>query len=49
MTFKFVIQQSQQTCSHSRSENEENLPEVPTEETETEQLYEDTFVNSMLS
>ena len=43
------VQQCEQISRHNRNRNEENLLDSPTEQSETEQLYKDIFVISMLS
>ena len=43
------VQQCEQIRRDYRNENEENLPDAPIEQNETEQLYKDIFINSMLS
>ena len=43
------VQKCEQICHDYRNENKENLPYAPNEQNETEQLYEDIFVNSIMS
>ena len=43
------VQQFEQICHDYSNDNEENVPDSPIERNEAEQLYEDIFVNSLLS